>query len=285
MKVVTERDAVEVEEKLLRFFSTNEEFIQRSETCVEALSHGITCDSCERIIDCHDADDSDADGTEGTAAETAVAAGPGRNMQMVLLQFAEDQNHNDMQLCMACYERGAPPQRSGNRPWPAEGFEQSFVDLRHPHVVFGPQLAQVSDHHRSAHRRVALDIEKQLHSWGFEVSNFDDPSDALIAVMRRYRSSKPAVQSMVKTRIQNVATACGYEGPINFAKADYEKLKQLDSDILDALSSADFQERVQEIVQSSGSTTERGRALENAIADKECQVLAEHGLAPNFQGK
>jgi hypothetical protein len=62
-------------------------------------------------------------------------------------------------------------------------------------------------------------------------------------------------------------------------------LKQLDSDILDALSSADFQERVQEIVQSSGSTTERGRALENAIADKECQVLAEHGLAPNFQGK
>jgi len=89
---------------------------------------------------------------------------------------------------------------------------------------------------------------------------------------------------MVKIRIQNVAKACGYEGPINFAKADYETLKQLDSDILDALSSADFQERVQEIVQSPGSTTERGRALENAIADKECQVLAEHGLDPNFQG-
>jgi len=272
---------VEVEEKLLRFFSTNEEFIQRSETCVEALSHGITCDSCERIIDCHDADDSDAVGMDGTAAGTVAA---GRSRKMVLLQFAEDQNQNDMQLCMACYELGAPPQGSGNRPWPAEGFELSFVDLRHPHVVFGPQLAEVSDHHRSAHRRVALDLEKQLHSWGFEVSNFDDPSDALIAVMRRYRSSKPAVQSMVKIRIQNVAKACGYEGPINFAKADYEKLKQLDSDILDALSSADFQERVQEIVQSPGSTTERGRALENAIADKECQVLAEHGLDPNFQG-
>jgi hypothetical protein len=281
MKVVTERDAVEVEEKLLRFFSTNEEFIQRSETCVEALSHGLTCDSCERIIDCHDADDSDAVGMDGTAAGTVAA---GRSRKMVLLQFAEDQNQNDMQLCMACYELGAPPQGSGNRPWPAEGFELSFVDLRHPHVVFGPQLAEVSDHHRSAHRRVALDLEKQLHSWGFEVSNFDDPSDALIAVMRRYRSSKPAVQSMVKIRIQNVAKACGYEGPINFAKADYEKLKQLDSDILDALSSADFQERVQEIVQSPGSTTERGRALENAIADKECQVLAEHGLDPNFQG-
>ena len=281
MKVVTESDAVEVEEKLLRFFSTNEEFIQRSETCVEALSHGFTCDSCERIIDCHDADDSDAVGMDGTAAGTVAA---GRSRKMVLLQFAEDQNQNDMQLCMACYELGAPPQGSGNRPWPAEGFELSFVDLRHPHVVFGPQLAEVSDHHRSAHRRVALDLEKQLHSWGFEVSNFDDPSDALIAVMRRYRSSKPAVQSMVKIRIQNVAKACGYEGPINFAKADYEKLKQLDSDILDALSSADFQERVQEIVQSPGSTTERGRALENAIADKECQVLAEHGLDPNFQG-
>ena len=281
MKVVIERDAVEVEEKLLRFFSTNEEFIQRSETCVEALSHGITCDSCERIIDCHDADDSDAVGMDGTAAGTVAA---GRSRKMVLLQFAEDQNQNDMQLCMACYELGAPPQGSGNRPWPAEGFELSFVDLRHPHVVFGPQLAEVSDHHRSAHRRVALDLEKQLHSWGFEVSNFDDPSDALIAVMRRYRSSKPAVQSMVKIRIQNVAKACGYEGPINFAKADYEKLKQLDTDILDALSSADFQERVQEIVQSPGSTTERGRALENAIADKECQVLAEHGLDPNFQG-
>ena len=281
MKVVTESDAVEVEEKLLRFFSTNEEFIQRSETCVEALSHGITCDSCERIIDCHDADDSDAVGMDGTAAGTVAA---GRSRKMVLLQFAEDQNQNDMQLCMACYELGAPPQGSGNRPWPAEGFELSFVDLRHPHVVFGPQLAEVSDHHRSAHRRVALDLEKQLHSWGFEVSNFDDPSDALIAVMRRYRSSKPAVQSMVKIRIQNVAKACGYEGPINFAKADYEKLKQLDTDILDSLSSADFQERVQEIVQSPGSTTERGRALENAIADKECQVLAEHGLDPNFQG-
>jgi len=118
MKVVTERDAVEVEEKLLRFFSTNEEFIQRSETCVEALSHGITCDSCERIIDCHDADDSDAVGMDGTAAGTVAA---GRSRKMVLLQFAEDKNHNDMQLCMACYERGAPPQRSGNRPWPAEG--------------------------------------------------------------------------------------------------------------------------------------------------------------------
>ena len=220
----------------------------------------------------------------GGGTRLPAAAGPGRPSRMVLLQFAEDENHNDLQLCMDCYERGAPEEGSGNRPWPSEGFELSVVDLGHPHVVVGPQITEVSDHHRCAHRRVALDMAKQLHSWGFDVAHFDDPSDALIAVMRRFRCTKPFLQSMVQHRIQNVATACGFEGAINFAKADFDKMKQLDSDIFDALSGAEFQERVQEIVQSSGSATERGRALENAIADQECQVLAEHGLAPSFQG-
>ena len=72
MKVVTESDSVEVEDKLLRFISPNEEFIQRSGTCVAALSHGFTCDSCERRINCHYAEVTAADGTEGAAAVTAV---------------------------------------------------------------------------------------------------------------------------------------------------------------------------------------------------------------------
>ena len=48
--------------------------------------------------------------------------------------------------------------------------------------------------------------------------------------------------------------ACGYEGAVNFAKGDYERLKQLDADIHDGLSCNDFQQRVQEIVQAPGST-------------------------------
>ena len=31
-------------------------------------------------------------------------------------------------------------------------------------------------------------------------------------------------------------------------------------------------------------SAERSRVLENAIADKECEVCAEYGLAPNIQG-
>jgi hypothetical protein len=99
---------------------------------------------------------------------------------------------------------------------------------------------------------------------------------------------KKNVQLVVETDPSNcsgtLAPACGYEGPINFGKGDYERLKQLDSDIQEGLSCTEFQEKVQEIVQAPGSTAERSRALENAIAHKECEVCAEHGLTPSFQG-
>lgn len=243
---------------------------------------------------------------------------------MFLLKFQPHQNQNDLQLCRACFDRRAPPPGSATRSWSQE-FELTVVDLSHPHVVMGPQLAEVADYHITAHRRVAQQMAKELQEWGFHTAEYDDPSDALTTMMRRFRCEKPSIRQMVQHRIQHVATgvclvgndmmqlpqkvifgflvfqrvalsvalmwllfprlsACGFEGPINFAKGDYEKLKQLDTDIHDGLSGTEFQQRVQEIVQAPGSAAERSRVLENAIADKECAICAEYGLAPNFQG-
>jgi hypothetical protein len=253
-----------VEERLLRFFSTSEEFMEKSNTCLEAVANvmAFVCDACELEFG--------QTGIEETN-EHESSAGSGESINVYLLRFEAAENQNDLHLCRECYERGAPPEGSTSRPWPQAGLEVVTFDFRHPHVVLGPQLFEVSDHHRTAHRSVAQQLSKQLQAWGFDIHKFEDPSDAIVA--------------MVQHRVQHVATACGFEGAINFAKADYQKLKQLDSDIYDGLCSAEFQEKVQEIVQASGSTAERGRALENAIADKECQVFAEHGLQPNFQGK
>ncbi len=61
-------------------------------------------------------------------------------------------------------------------------------------------------------------------------------------------------------------------------------LSQIDADVHDALCSDEFQQIVQEIVQCEGSTADRCMALEIAMADKQCQTLAEHGLEPSFQG-
>ena len=278
MRVVTEADGVMVEERLLRFFSTSEEFMEKSNTCLEAIANVMTfvCDACELQV-------GQTDSEETNDHESNM--GSGESINMYLLHYEATDNHNDLHLCRDCYERGAPPEGSISRPWPQSGLELLTFDLRHPHVVLGPQLSEVSDHHRTAHRSVAQQLAKQLQAWGFDIQQFEDPSDAIVAMMRRFRSSKPAIMQMVQHRVQHVATACGFEGAINFAKADYQKLKQLDSDIYNGLCCAEFQEKVQEIVQASGSAAERGRALENAIADKECQIFAEHGLQPNFQGK
>jgi len=124
---------------------------------------------------------------------------------MYILQYEPRQNQNDLQLCRACYERGAPPPGSANRPWVQE-FELTVVDLSHPHVVLGPQLVEVADYHVSAHRKVAQQMAKELQAWGFDLSDYDDPSDALIAMMRRFRSGKPAIRQMVQHRVQHVAT-------------------------------------------------------------------------------
>jgi hypothetical protein len=126
-------------------------------------------------------------------------------LQMYILQYEPRQNQNDLQLCRACYERGAPPPGSANRPWVQE-FELTVVDLSHPHVVLGPQLVEVADYHVSAHRKVAQQMAKELQAWGFDLSDYDDPSDALIAMMRRFRSGKPAIRQMVQHRVQHVAT-------------------------------------------------------------------------------
>jgi hypothetical protein len=124
---------------------------------------------------------------------------------MFLLKFEPHQNQNDLRLCSTCYDRRAPPPGSGARPW-QQDFELVVVDLSHPHVVLGPQLAEVADYHISAHRRVAQQMAKELREWGFDMPDYDDPSDALTAMMRRFRSEKPAIRQMVQHRIQHVAT-------------------------------------------------------------------------------
>ena len=204
--------------------------------------------------------------------------------QMFVLHFEESLNQNDLELCEECYARGLPPPGADNlRAWPST-FELVVTDLRHPHVVLGPHLSEIAQHHAAAHRTVALDMAVQLNGWGFDATEYDDTSDALMTMMRRFRSAKPVVVQMVQTRMQHVAEACAYQGPLNFAKANVQKLKQLDCDVGEVLCSAEFHQQVQLIVQSSGSLAERGTALENAIADKECEVLALHGLTPDFQG-
>ena len=150
--------------------------------------------------------------------------------QMFMLQFKEKYNTNDMQMCEACYiyqrDRGVPPPGRTLRPWPSE-YEVVDVDMRHPQVFLGLHLVEVAQDHAAAHTSVGKQLAKELHEWGFDVANFDDTSDVLVAMMRRFRSSKHDIQYMVQRRIQVVASARGYESSINFHKADYDKLKQV----------------------------------------------------------
>ena len=201
---------------------------------------------------------------------------------MFALHFDIGQHQNDLKVCLACHVRGAPPPDSDARPWP-QAKEALEIALRHPHVTLGAHLVEVSHHHAQAHREVAARLEGDgsLAEWSVCPTDYPCAADALLAMMRQFRSTRPEIQGAVQQRMQLVAGACGFEGKLNFCKATVEDMEALDAAIESTLVSDAFLVQVDCILQSSGSATEQRRALEIAIADHECRVMVEHGLTPS----